>query len=126
MSNHTPGPWSAEYDPEDEMFTIRSDEYGEHITSVAVMTLEDPGDGGALVPDSRWASNARVIAAAPEMYAALEMLEARAETGDLGPLLRQEISAARRALYKARGEDDAQNAVRVAQQAVSERDTEQE
>lgn len=48
--------------------------------------------------------NMRLIAAAPEMFAALELLEARAATGDLGPLLRKEISAARRALMRARGE----------------------
>ena len=97
MTKHTPGPWFAvdgHHTPWTEALLIGTDPEG--MEAVAHTTR---GFGAP----TQWA-NARLIAAAPEMYEALERLEARAATGDLGPLLRDEISAARRALYKARGE----------------------
>ncbi len=65
MSKRTPGPWSP--DPEGEHWTsVQSDATGEVVCDVHHEQHDD-----SCLPEEGWA-NARLIAAAPDMLAALE------------------------------------------------------
>lgn len=99
----TPGPWFVSDDPRPNM------EWNRHIAT-------DP-DGenricfmanGGTERDDEFEGNARLIAAAPDLYAALESLLRRCETGFVGwPATLGEVESrdmARVALAKARGE----------------------
>ena len=90
-AKHTPGPWHL--GKEGYYFQSVRDQ-NEHITADVNITRSD-GEGGA---------NARLIAAAPDLLAALEAIIKM-----IGPYAGQgrmdaEIAAARSAIAKARGE----------------------
>jgi hypothetical protein len=99
MNKHTPGPWQwdgnvCEYDPENEAPWLVSDAYavgGE--TSLSGVVLK-----GTI--NCQTEANARLIAAAPELLAALELFIA-----DVQPWTDSERkSIARAAIAKATGE----------------------
>jgi hypothetical protein len=89
MSRHTPGPWAA--DPCDGCVMVLSSD-GETVATV---------HGGNEKTDS---ANAALIAAAPDMYAALRDLLSDAEAADMaqGPHAGSLIEA-RKSLAKAEG-----------------------
>ena len=85
----TPGPWVA----------VRWAETRALTGAVVVIRPEDKGH--APVADVRWPErDAHLIAAAPDLYAACEAMDAAAKGGDWGAA----VDAARAALAKARGE----------------------
>ena len=85
---HTPGPWLA-------LDYTGTDEPAWHVV---------PGDfhGTIATLDPEQSANARLIAAAPDLLAALEALVANLDEGDFISTTR--IDAARAALSKARGQ----------------------
>jgi hypothetical protein len=70
MSNYTPGPWAYLFEPDDDVFILHGRE-GE--TQIGALQAWSEGEGEA---------NARLIAAAPEMYALLERLRSMATSTD--------------------------------------------
>lgn len=92
-TNFTPGPWSLDNnDVRDEAQAVESEATGCIVAEAC--TLDRPGDCEA---------NAHLIAAAPELYEALEGIM-RAEARDRVMPAGAEWDAARAALAKARGE----------------------
>lgn len=98
----TPGPWAAKWSKyEEDNFIVQAG-----MPSNRVLAQFD-GDGDG--PDDQSLADAHLIAAAPDLYAALDNLETAA-TGAGVPhqqerkLLHECITAARAALAKARGE----------------------
>lgn len=71
MSHYTPGPWNIHTLP-DGSHHIMSEHWG---ASVAVTMYPDNGEEGRK-------SNARLIAAAPDMLKALELIQKRAARND--------------------------------------------
>ncbi len=87
--NHTPAPWAIETDSEDpQTLNIRS----ESVPFVASVW----GDGG---PSFEQAANARLIAAAPDLLAALEMIR-EAASGHVPLVNSWVLSVARAAINK--------------------------
>ena len=85
QSKHTPGPWSVV-------------EYNEGRN----MDIQDSKGAGVLTKD-----NARLIAAAPDLLAALELIEHAAISGmdgDMLAALQDIMQGARAAIAKARGQ----------------------
>ncbi len=87
MAKHTPGPWRAE---EREVVT-----YLGHPIAEVLDTAE-----GLEGSDAEADANARLIAAAPDLVAALEMILAGVDSGQL---MQQSIDQARAAVVKAKG-----------------------
>jgi hypothetical protein len=100
----TPGPWSATNHFADDSMScncayVLSEGYAGGICKVAVDNGKAIGDGGNdAPPKDEAAANARLIAAAPELYAELE--HARELLGLQGVI----VDAIDAALAKARGE----------------------
>jgi len=92
MSKHTPGPWVV----------VRRRDHGDHVIQSDSDTVAVVWDEGGS-PDA----DARLIAAAPDMLAALELLLANVLAGDEGGYSKREhaaaIAAAEGAIAKARG-----------------------
>ena len=117
-SKHTPGPWFIAANPHPkETHPLASefvsnthryvatypeieDEFGECCAEIVAQTFDGPNQAG----------NAALLAAAPELLAALEMLLGRvisdqeALNSDYGPSGREIIEQARAAIRKAKGE----------------------
>jgi hypothetical protein len=97
-SKHTPGPWHqpVRYSPEDNKPMPCGAVEDETGAAIAVACLSDARDLDT------WRANARLIAAAPELLAALvfcvEALEVEA------PIYRDHIAQAKAAIAKAKGE----------------------
>ena len=96
--NHTPGPWKAIYDGDEELAIsapkgdpdLRCDSWQ---SFAVVYVSEDDGEAGL----EKAAANARLIAAAPEMLSTLEYLVTRLE--DI-----TDIRLAEEVIAKAKGE----------------------
>jgi hypothetical protein len=96
MSKHTPGPWKA---------VIRSNQSGVRncfVTNEAHTKrfFQAPGDRGVVEAD---VANAHLIAAAPDLLAALRNITECAEAGDDGCNMDLWIEQARAAIAKAEG-----------------------
>lgn len=91
MNNHTPGPWDIDDDTM-EIFSITP----EHSAGWIATVLGNDGNGRPLPPEEM-AANARLIAAAPELLAAL---------------------AAMREAFTSNGTDGQHNACRMADAAI--------
>ena len=100
MSKHTPGPWfigTDRYDYGRHIYAEQKvgDEYCEEYHPLIATTSDDE-------PDIDWEANARLIAAAPELLKALEIVE---------PIIDEVMASvepgrmARAAIAKARGEE---------------------
>ena len=121
MSQHTPGPWYVDIDElmRDDSYAVTTGEYlgGDWIASARPL-LDDNG----MVRGAEHQANARLIAAAPDLYAALgrtlaainDLYRERAHDGHCSLWEAKQmynndgaVIAARAALRKARGGDDA-------------------
>ena len=89
-AKHTPGPWTI-VDPEAGGWCVQSRDMTSKARNGGFVSAVCPGPDGP--------ANARLIAAAPDMLAALERLEAVREPGDEIAALEQ----ARAAIAKAKG-----------------------
>jgi hypothetical protein len=99
MISHTPGPWSHER-------VLRS---GPHDAPFLCLFAHGEVLGRAYKPDADGQSaeaNARLMAAAPDLLAALKLLTkaANKHPDDCTPNLAKALEAARAAIAKARGE----------------------
>jgi hypothetical protein len=108
MTQHTPGPWKTWNDSACPQ--IRSDAVGSgYYGTIASVTQRDehPVHGGA-VSHQQATANACLIAAAPELLAALESMiyyhDAFRDKSPVGPTEADDTAAARAAIAKARGE----------------------
>lgn len=100
MAQHTPGPWHwSEKNDWDSFHTLNPD----------VLEIRESHGGGQRPNED----NARLIAAAPDLFGELESMVSAAESMGpgviedypaFGQLLRDRVSAARAALAKARGD----------------------
>jgi hypothetical protein len=78
MSLHTPGPWNLNNNTthwKTNIFSITVRKHGVHATAVANIPAR------AKIPTSEAWANARLIAAAPDMLGALQMLDIRGGLG---------------------------------------------
>ncbi len=76
-TQHTPGPW--EFDPAIDTFNIGTISVGPDPENYPVAHVESWTDGGTDCDEAKTAlANARLIAAAPELLAALELIYANA------------------------------------------------
>lgn len=74
MTTHTPGPWFVESDDKTPIYVSPVGRH-ENISICNVMVIdEDPSESGDWINGSQTKANARLIAAAPELLAALESL----------------------------------------------------
>lgn len=117
MANPTPGPWRVGYSDETEAEALEHDTIvvtrvtnkliPEEICEVAVPFLSEmPDDGSA--PIERALADARLIAAAPDLLAALVAMNALAEGPPAGvtvAMKREVITNARAAIRKATGSE---------------------
>lgn len=96
MTSHTPGPW---YRNINAKYPVFAGEAPKHVHIASILK-------GA--PESEREANLRLIAAAPELLAALEQLERYSAGDDLSPYSPDDInyarSAARAAITKAKGD----------------------
>lgn len=90
MSKHTPGPWKFESLP-----SSRGEDWS--VLSVGGLTVESPS---ALTYVACHQSDQRLIAAAPDLLEALQMLVGDGEIG-VGLTLSERINNAKRAIAKA-------------------------
>lgn len=100
MSNakHTPGPWGYSQWPDQSIFNIHAGGFAEAFAVVKNVENAHRGMGSV---ETR--ANARLIAAAPELLAALE---AMLNYANLGAYERADaVKAARAAIAKAKGEE---------------------
>jgi len=93
-SQHTPGPWNVEY-PDDDSHIFVTDLQDVTVATVWRQPLDPP----------EWAdSNARLIAAAPEMLSALEVAYAELENHrDVPGIAKHVLPCIRAALAEAKG-----------------------
>ena len=91
LNTHTPGPWAIEAAPNGYTY-IRA----EHRAEIALV-----GSENMLADDSSAASNAMLIAAAPDLLEALRDLVEAVEDPEASSLMR--LNAARDAIAKATG-----------------------
>lgn len=81
-TKHTPGPWLVEHDKEFDEVTVYAEieeyEYNMTICEVSSYITKDGAPVG-LMDTEQIADNARLIAAAPEMYEALRDIVEQAE-----------------------------------------------
>ena len=106
-AGHSPGPWQVDPNRRGDVQT------GDGREVCSVWSQEDHGNthvvgsgGGRLVPDEDSDANARLIAAAPELLAALEHItELFVDCAPLGELTEREVAVvnARAAIAKATG-----------------------
>ena len=94
MSKHTPGPWEIKYHPDPCYRYISGPE---HIALAQVVWRVEEEDRS---PDCE--ANAHLIAAAPELLEALEMMLEMSEMGGFGKAAAEDV--ARAAIAKAKGE----------------------
>ncbi len=94
MSKHTPtpGPWHHDTHTQNVVATVTPEDGGDIICT-------EPSEGGDSPSRRRWDANARLIAAAPDLLAALEECTELMET-----IHKSAISRARAAIAKSRGE----------------------
>ena len=90
MSEHTPGPWSIA----GRGYTIFGPDDAVVISSFDAETEEE---------EERYLANARLIAAAPDLLAALEEAVRSSEVSRMGGMSWDEMDRARAAIAKARG-----------------------
>lgn len=64
-TTHTPGPWSADWG-----YIVAPDVTGKHV-DLYVATIAEEDEDGRVVPEHERDANARLIAAAPDLLAAL-------------------------------------------------------
>lgn len=95
-TKHTPGPWKVYRAENGKIIGIGVDRPGDEDHAAGIT---DPGFGLWGGEDEK-AANARLIAAAPDLYAALEGLLSLVHEGDA---LDPQVYAAQDALAKARG-----------------------
>lgn len=94
MNQHTPGPWHIGMKPGPIVYGER----GEQVASLTTDLIY-----GSLLPQDEAIANARLIAAAPELFAALVGLEAACrDTGTQG--MTNLLNRARAAINLAKGE----------------------
>lgn len=78
---HTPGPWTIEYPMGDDLHVIVQANKPTYEWSFIATITADAEDGRERIPKAVAAANARLIAAAPKMLAALERAERWIEQG---------------------------------------------
>jgi len=93
MTSHTPGPWEIKPRVHAEMFAAIMGADGHLVVNL--------GDGGNGIEQQT--ANGHLIAAAPDLLAALEVLLGRIETRFLGEVEKREADQARAAIAKAKG-----------------------
>lgn len=76
MNAHTPGPWSVEDPMGPEIISIVADGHREvynwkHIAQIGIDSGEDRANDGTDISPVEAAANAHLIAAAPDLYAAI-------------------------------------------------------
>ena len=80
-TTHTPGPWSADWG-----YIVAPDVTGKHV-DLYVATIAEEDEDGRVVPEHERDANARLIAAAPDLLAALRGVVLCADArGDAEPL----------------------------------------
>lgn len=100
MSKHTQGPWVADLG---EAYRVRAQRDGGQVA--IMMNLKGPHGMGGRRDGDEVAANARLIAAAPDLLAALEAILPDAIANHIGgPDTQARIDAARAAIAKAKGE----------------------
>lgn len=107
-ARHTPGPWACHFGDESTTCDCRYilAEYGGmgSIADISVCEKMEGDWGDDIGPPADVAkANARLIAAAPDLLAALERFVAHYPNG-INPMLDDAASAARAAIAKARGQ----------------------
>lgn len=115
-SKHTPGPWNFERTKTDIEYAkitgkellphegyFRDNDGGWFVAGVAKVFYKGTDKKGYGKPDDEGQANARLIAAAPELLAALEFC-ADALNTEAGGLYKAHIEQARAAIAKARGQ----------------------
>lgn len=93
-TKHTPGPWKVGEENEFEAYEFVS------ITTESGVQIGDVSSDGCV--DDETHANARLIAAAPDMLAALKQIESEMRAG-LGSSYGETREAVRRAIAKAEG-----------------------
>jgi len=112
MSGHTPGPWTQTMGLVSDMAGYCTRESG-HLAIVGDPTSHHATFGGSDHPMSihdterMAAANARLIAAAPDLLAALKKLIRRSDNGDIVEPGWYEIEEARAAVQRAEREEGA-------------------
>jgi hypothetical protein len=84
-TQHTPGPWSIDWN-----FIVAPDPSGEH-ADVYIAEIAESDEDGRIPSEDQIEANARLIAAAPDLLAALQHVLERAT---MPGFLRDEVKAA--------------------------------
>ena len=105
MSEHTKGPWRVQKFSL-TVFTI-SDSDGTGMTNAIAGTLTENNSAGSVVQRQEAFANARLIAAAPDLLEALEVLVS--SEYDDGDLCDADWAKANAAIFKARGKECAED-----------------
>lgn len=99
-TTHTPGPWSADWG-----YIVAPDVTGKHV-DLYVATIAEEDEDGRVVPEHERDANARLIAAAPDLLAALREAFNAFAFDDEGPVWADStIAKARAAIARATGAD---------------------
>jgi hypothetical protein len=80
---HTPGPWQS-----DGQFIVAPDPSGIH-PDIYIAEMVETDDEGRMAASEQQAANATLIAAAPDLLEAAQLVLERWSTGDLADAVRQ-------------------------------------
>ena len=92
-SKHTPGPWTLTFDGTGILALSKKGTFIKVAESLTVQLVDGTGDH-SLTP-AKVAANARLIAAAPELLEALEVLVAHAPNAECEAVIRALIAKAK-------------------------------
>ena len=105
-SHHTPGPWEHDW-----TYIVAPDPAGVH-PDIYIAQLAEEDEEGRVAPEDQLAANGQLLAAAPELLAALDdvLFVLNPDDRDGGYFICEEaepvIETARQAIAKARGDTD--------------------